>query len=151
VSNPPSTAQDERRVRSHLASLLPIFEIQFVQRLYVIARKCDRDKHDTLLAETRETLERVAGLWANPGARPNLGLPHKAVRICMSQAIHHSCDGSGNLEHIRIAAVDDGHWEGVRREEEHNVATILFWKFLESGFDVLGDSLVWKREYVSGH
>jgi hypothetical protein len=28
------------------------------------------------------------------------------------------------------------------REEEYNVATVLFWKVLESSFDILGDSLV---------
>jgi len=33
----------------------------------------------------------------------------------------------------------------MRRKEQHNVATVLFWKFLESGFDILGDSLVWRR------
>jgi hypothetical protein len=27
------------------------------------------------------------------------------------------------------------------REEEHNIATLLFWEFLESSFDILGDSL----------
>jgi len=27
------------------------------------------------------------------------------------------------------------------REEEHNIATVLFWKVLESSFDILGDSL----------
>jgi hypothetical protein len=31
------------------------------------------------------------------------------------------------------------------RKEEHDVAAVLFWEFLESGFDILGDSLVWKR------
>ena len=111
----------------------------------MIARKCDRNEHSTLLAETRETLERVAGLWAHPSARPNLGLPHKAIGVRVSQAAHHSCDGSGNLKHIRIAAVDDRHWKRMRRKEEHDVAAVLFWEFLESGFDILGDSLVGKR------
>lgn len=32
------------------------------------------------------------------------------------------------------------------REEEHDVATLLFWEFLESNFDILGDSLVVKTE-----
>ena len=45
-----------------------------------IARKCDRNKHNTLVAKMRETLqvEPVAGLCADPGgARPDL--PYKAV------------------------------------------------------------------------
>jgi hypothetical protein len=28
------------------------------------------------------------------------------------------------------------------REEEHSIATLLFWEFLESSFDILRDSLV---------
>jgi hypothetical protein len=31
------------------------------------------------------------------------------------------------------------------REEDHNVATFLFWKLLKSGFDILGDSLMWRE------
>jgi hypothetical protein len=31
-------------------------------------------------------------------------------------------------------------------EEEHDIATLLFWKLLESRFDILGDSLVWDTE-----
>jgi hypothetical protein len=36
-------------------------------------------------------------------------------------------------------------------EEEHNIATLLFRKFLESGFDILGDGLVWRYRDISGH
>jgi hypothetical protein len=28
------------------------------------------------------------------------------------------------------------------REEKHNIATLLFWEFLKSSFDILRDSLV---------
>jgi len=108
----------------------------------MITRECDRYEHSTLPAEARKTLDRVTGLGANPRARSDLGLPYKAVGIRVSQAIHHSCNGRGNLEHIGVAAVNDGHWERMGREEEYNVATVLFWKVLESSFDILGDSLV---------
>jgi hypothetical protein len=37
------------------------------------------------------------------------------------------------------------------REEEHNVITLLFWEFLESNLDILGDSLVWRPKDISGH
>ncbi len=37
------------------------------------------------------------------------------------------------------------------REEEHNVTTVLFWKVLESSFDILGDSLVGRGRDISGH
>jgi len=32
------------------------------------------------------------------------------------------------------------------REEEHSNATLLFWEFLESSMDILGDSLVSKLD-----
>ncbi len=60
----------------------------------------------------------------------------------MTQAIHHCCNARRYFENIRVAAVDDGHWERMRREEEHDAATLLLWEFLESSFDILGDSLV---------
>jgi hypothetical protein len=59
----------------------------------------------------------------------------------VSQAIHHSRNGCGNLENIWVAVVDDRHWERMGREEEYGVAMFLF-KFLESHFDILGDSLI---------
>jgi hypothetical protein len=108
----------------------------------VIARECDRYKHDALLAQARESLEGVYRLWAHPCSRPNLGLPYETVGIRVTQAIHHGCNASGNLEHIRVATVDDGHWERVGREEEHSIATLPFWEFLESSFDILRDSLM---------
>jgi hypothetical protein len=37
------------------------------------------------------------------------------------------------------------------REEEHDIATLLFWEFLESNFDVLGDSLAWRQKDMSGY
>jgi hypothetical protein len=67
----------------------------------------------------------------------------------VSQAIHHSRKGRGNLEDIRIAAVNDRHWERMGGEEEHGVAMFLF-KFLESCFDILGDSLIWRERKIWG-
>jgi hypothetical protein len=63
----------------------------------------------------------------------------------MTQAIHHCRNARRNLEYIRVATVDDGHWERMGREEEHSIATLLFWEFLESSFDILRDGLV-RRE-----
>ena len=123
--------------------LLPILKIELVQCFYMIAGERNRHKHDALLAEPCETLERVIRLWSQPRTRPNLGLPHEAVGIRMAQAVHHGCNGRRNLEHIRVPAVDDGHREGVCREEEHDVAALFFGEFPERRFDILGDSLEW--------
>lgn len=127
---------------AHLTGLLPIFKIELVQSFDVIARECDRHKHDALLAEARESLEGIFCLWSHPCTRPNLGLPYEAVGVCMTQAVHHRRNACGNLEHIRVATVDDGHWERMGGEEKHDIATLLFWEFLESSFDILRHSLV---------
>jgi hypothetical protein len=103
----------------------------------VIARERDGHEHGALLAETRVTLEGVYGLRPHPRAGPDLGLPHEAVGIRVSQAIHHRRHRRGNLEHVRVAPVDDGHWERMGGEEQHNIATFVFWEFLESSFDIL--------------
>ncbi len=145
-SVPSVTPLMERAKMAHLTCLLPIFKIELVQSFDVIARECDRYKHDALLAEARESLEGISRLWSHPRARPNLGLPYEAVGIRMTQAIHHRCNARGNLEHIWVATVDDGHRERMGREEEHHIATLLFWEFLESSFDVLRDSLGAERD-----
>jgi hypothetical protein len=31
------------------------------------------------------------------------------------------------------------------REEQNDIAALLLWEFLESGFDILGDSLAWRE------
>jgi hypothetical protein len=62
----------------------------------------------------------------------------------VSQAIYHSRNGRGNLENIRVPVVNHRHWERMGGEEEHGTATFLL-KFLESRFDILGDSLIWRE------
>jgi len=37
------------------------------------------------------------------------------------------------------------------REEDYSIATLLFWEFFESSFDILGDSLVGRGRDISGH
>jgi hypothetical protein len=82
----------------------------------VITRECDRNKHNTLPAEAHETLEYIHRLWTHPRAWPDLGLPCKAVRIRVSQAIHHSRNGHGNLENIRVETLGaNGRRRGARR------------------------------------
>ena len=89
--------------------LLSILEVELVQSFYMIASERDRYEHRALLAESREALERVARLRSHPCTRPDLRLPHEAVGIRVAQTVHHSRDRRGNLEHVRVAAVDDGH------------------------------------------
>jgi hypothetical protein len=60
----------------------------------------------------------------------------------MTQAVHHCRNARGNLEHIRVATIDDGHRERMGREENHNIATLLLWELSKSSFDILRDSLV---------
>jgi hypothetical protein len=121
--------------------LLPIFEIELVECLYVITRECDRNKHNTLLAEARETLERVHRLWAHPRAWPDLRLPYKAVGIRVSQAIHHSRNGRGDLENIWVAVVTTD--IGSEWAEKRSTALLCFSSnFWRANFDILGDSLI---------
>ena len=101
----------EEPKKTHLVRLLSILEVELVQSFYMIAGERDRHKHCLLLAKAREALERVARLWAHPRTRPHLRLPHEAVGIRVAQTVHHGRDRRGDLEHVRVAAVDDRHGE----------------------------------------
>ena len=133
-----------KRDESHLACFLPILKIELVQRFDVIARERDGHEHGALFTEARETLEGVYRLRPHPRAGPDLGLPYEAVGIRVSQTIHHRRHGRGNFEHVWVAPVDDGHWERMGGEEQHNIATFVFWEFLKGSFNILGNGLVRK-------
>ena len=104
----PSRSKAKKK-KAHLVRLLSILEVEFVQRFYMIAGEGDRHEHHMLLAKAREALERVYCLRAHPRTRPDLRLPHEAVGIRVAQAVHHGRNRRGDLEHVRVAAVDDGH------------------------------------------
>ena len=108
----------------------------------MIARERDGHEHSALLVEAHETIEGVDRLRAHRRTGPDLGLPYEAVGIRVAQTVHHRYHGRGNLEHVRVAPVDDVHWERMGREKQHNIATFVLWESLESSFDILGDGLV---------
>jgi hypothetical protein len=118
--HPESTARDGRRGWSHLAGLLAIFEVELAS---VSMGKCDRNKHDTLVSKMRENLEPVASLCTDPDARPHL----QGGVACPGRSTITAATSS--TYGLRKAAVDDGHWEGMRRREERNVTAVLFWNF----------------------
>lgn len=126
---------------AYFPSLLDVLEIQFVQRLDMVACERDRHEHHLLLPKSGETLDCLARLHAHPRRRPNLGLPDKPIRIRVAEAVHDCGDCSRHLENVGVAAVHYGHRKRVRGEEQNRLRALLSGELRQRTLDVLRDRL----------
>ncbi len=98
-------------VCAYLLGLLEVLEVQLEQGLDVVAGEGDRDQELVVDALLAEPLDGVNRLRAQPGARPDLGLPHQPVRVPVPEPGHHRRHGRADLAGVGVAAVDDRHRE----------------------------------------
>lgn len=105
----------------------------------MIGSECDWDQEEICLPLFDVVLDSGGCLCAEPGGGADLGLPDETVGVGMPQFGHDGVDGGGDFGGVRVSAVDDGHWEGVRGEEEDDTGADVFWVGSEGSADVVCD------------
>jgi hypothetical protein len=110
----------ERKERKamHLPRLLEVLKVQLEQRLNVIAGESNRHQQQIVLALLCVSLDRVARLRTQPRRRSNLALPYQSVRVAETESVHDGGHGSADFGGVGVAAINDGHGEGVGGEEK---------------------------------
>lgn len=68
---------------THLLCLFEVFKVEFKERLDVVAREGDGHEEDVVVFLLCHPFDGVARLGAQPGRRPDLGLPDEPVRVAV--------------------------------------------------------------------